>query len=567
MASPLLYYTFIRQRMAHTTEFFLAALFVMAWLHYRGSNKKLHHAVMGVCLGLLCLVRLINVNYGVLYIVDVVFLWFAGRGSANSSKITDTLLNILNFLAMFLVCLLPQFVAWNQLNGFIISPYLVETLQSKAIETSTSSTMLGSKLQDLFFSAKWGLAVATPLWFAGFIGLLIPGPVSKSIRVASLASLISLIVVMLSFVESGAYGNRYFIAAAVLFTIGLANLMDRCFRNKVMGYATIVFIVACVISQYLMIVQYKVVLPYNHPHFSIEAISGSFQIFSNHPLLLLRSTNFFRLMGFEHAEWDYVDGIYLLMLPLAQFACVIGVLYLFRSSMQNASVLKKILQPKNVVVMGVLVNLVLVGVVGIAAPDKSAQEIEKRATYKQFLSTGNAFLAKGNFESAQVSFNKASDLMPDLWTPYFKNGIVFGRQNKFKQAEQAYRKGLEVYPDNPSLLANYGATLAVLGKIDKAKPVLRAAIRQLPNNPSTYNSLAQVFLRQKKPEKARDMLVLAVTVNPNFATGHANLAMLYAMMNQRNQAKFHLGKALRLGLRNSVTDNLHKILQTPLKKR
>ena len=106
-----------------------------------------------------------------------------------------------------------------------------------------------------------------------------------------------------------------------------------------------------------------------------------------------------------------------------------------------------------------------------------------------------------------------------------------------------------------------------MGKIDKAETVLRAAIRQLPNNPSTYNSLAQVYLRQKKPEKARDMLLLAVTVNPNFATGHANLAMLYAMMNQRNQAKFHLGKALQLGLRNSVTDNLHKILQIPLKKR
>jgi len=96
--------------------------------------------------------------------------------------------------------------------------------------------------------------------------------------------------------------------------------------------------------------------------------------------------------------------------------------------------------------------------------------------------------------------------------------------------------------------------------------VLRAAIRQSPNNPSSYNSLAQVYLRQKKPKKARDMLLLAVTVNPKFATGHANLAMLYAMMNQRNQAKFHLGKALQLGLRNSVTENLHKILQSPLKK-
>jgi len=51
MASPLLYYTFIRQRMAHTTEFFLAALFVMMWINFRESNKKLHHAVMGTFLG------------------------------------------------------------------------------------------------------------------------------------------------------------------------------------------------------------------------------------------------------------------------------------------------------------------------------------------------------------------------------------------------------------------------------------------------------------------------------------------------------------------------------------
>ena len=82
-------------------------------------------------------------------------------------------------------------------------------------------------------------------------------------------------------------------------------------------------------------------------------------------------------MGFEHAEWDYVDGLYLLIFPLAQFICVVGVLYLFRSTMQNKSVLKKILHPKNVVVTGVLLNLLLVGIVVAAAPDKSVQEIEK----------------------------------------------------------------------------------------------------------------------------------------------------------------------------------------------
>ena len=567
MASPLLYYTFIRQRMAHTTEFFLAALFVIAWLHYRESDKKLHHAVMGACLGLLCLVRLINANYGVLYIVDIVFLWFVGKSSKNPSKITDTLLNVLCFVAMFLVFLLPQFVAWNQFNGFIISSYLLDTFQSQAIETSASSVMLGEKLHEIFFSAKWGLAVATPLWFAGLVGLLISGPVSKSIRFSSLISVFSSVVVMLSYVESDAYGNRWFIPAAVLFTIGLANLLHRCFANKAMRYISIIFIIVCVIAQYLMIVQYKVVLPYNHPLFSVEALSQSFQVFFNHPLLLLRSTNFFRLMNFEHAEWDYVDGMYLLMFPLAQFVCVIGVLYFFKNSMQNTPVLKKILQPKNVVIMGVLVSLLLAGVVRIAAPDKSPQEIGKRVTYKQLLSTGDSFLAKGNFESAQISFNQASNLMPGLWMPYFKKGIAFGSQNKFKQAEQEYRKGFEIYPDHPSLLANYGATLAALGEINKAEPLLRAAIRQLPNNYSAYNSLAQVYLRQKKLGKARDMLLLAVTVNPNFGAGHANLAMLYAMINQRDMAKVHLRKALELGLKNSMTENLQKILQNAIQKR
>jgi Flp pilus assembly protein TadD len=566
MASPLLYYTFIRQRMAHTTEFFLAALFIMVWLYYRESNNKSHHAVIGACLGLLCLVRLINANYGVLYIVDVVFLWIAGEGSLNSAKIKETGLKVLCFVAMFLVFLLPQFVAWNQLNGFIISPYLVDTLQSQAIETSTSSVMLGSKLYDLFFSEKWGLAVATPLWFAGLIGLFISGPVSKSIRFASLASIISLIVVMLSFVESDAYGNRYFIAAAVLFTIGLANLLHRCSNNKRLRYAIIVFIVVCVISQYLMIVQYKVVLPYNHSNFSIEAISGSFQVFFNHPSLLLRSTNFFRLMGFEHAEWNYVDGIYLLVFPLAQFVCVVGVLYLFRSPIQTTSVIKKILHPKNIVITGILLNLLLVGVVVVAAPDKSAQEIEKRATYKQLLSIGDSYFAKGNFESAQVSFSQAVDLMPDLWTPYFKKGIVFGSQSKLKQAEKEFRKALDIYPDHPSIMVNYGTTLLALGEVNKAEVLFRAAIRQFPKNPSTYNSLAQIFLKQKKPERARDMLLLAVRVNPKFAPGHANLAMLYAMMNQSSKAKEHLAKAVQLGLRNSLTESLHKILQNPLLK-
>ena len=211
-------------------------------------------------------------------------------------------------------------------------------------------------------------------------------------------------------------------------------------------------------------------------------------------------------------------------------------------------------------------SLVLVGIVGTATPDKPYKEIEKRVAYKKLLSEGDSLLAKGNWDAAQISFEKASFLMPSLWTPHFKQGLVFGAQNKFKQAEKHYREGLKIYPDHPSILANYGATLAVLEKFNEAEPVLLASIRRWPNNPHAYNSLAQVYLKRGSHKKAREMLLLAVTVNPNFGTGHANLAMLYAIMGDRGLAKAHLDEALTLGVRNSITDNLQRTLpSSPLK--
>ena len=102
VASPLLYYTFIRQRMAHTTEFFLAALFVLVWTCYRESTRKSHHAVMGACLGMLCLLRLINANYGILYVADFAFLWFTHRNSSKSVPLAVVLKNFICFTSMFL---------------------------------------------------------------------------------------------------------------------------------------------------------------------------------------------------------------------------------------------------------------------------------------------------------------------------------------------------------------------------------------------------------------------------------------------------------------------------------
>ena len=76
-------------------------------------------------------------------------------------------------------------------------------------------------------------------------------------------------------------------------------------------------------------------------------------------------------MGFERGVWNFIDGMYLLIFPLAQLVCVIGILYLLSSSMGYAPVFKNLVRPKNVVTAGILVSLVLAGTVAIVTPDKS----------------------------------------------------------------------------------------------------------------------------------------------------------------------------------------------------
>ena len=269
-------------------------------------------------------------------------------------------------------------------------------------------------------------------------------------------------------------------------------------------------------------------------------------------------------MGFDQEPWNFLDWMYLFLFPLAQLICLTGVMFFLGRPIYRMSYRKAIAWPKNILAIGIMTSLILVVTVWFATPDKTPQEIEKRLAYKKHLSEGDNFLSKGSLGSAQVSFEHASALMPSLWSPYFKQGIVFGAQNKFEKAEKQYRLALDIYPDHPSILANYGATLAVLGKTDKAEIFLRNAIRQRPNNSNAYNSLAQIYLTQNKLGKAKDMLLLAVSVNPNFGIGYANLAMLYAMINQSDQAKAYLKIARELGVKNSTVDNLQKILQNSI---
>ena len=192
LASPLVYFSFIRQRMAHTTEFFLAAALIFAWVHFRPLAGKaldllnhdtvsstensrnplmVRYALLGAMLGFLCMTRIINIAFFALFAVDL--LWsFRREWTTNISEaVKESVILGGAILGGFFLVMLPQIVCWNQLNGVPFPPR-----HMKFAGEGLSGISLLPLLKNawaLFFSSKWGLVFSMPLIVLGGIGLFL----------------------------------------------------------------------------------------------------------------------------------------------------------------------------------------------------------------------------------------------------------------------------------------------------------------------------------------------------------------------------------------------------------
>ncbi|MEE2987428.1 MAG: hypothetical protein VX667_06535 [Nitrospinota bacterium] len=555
LGSPILYYTFIRSRMAHATEFSLAALFILVWLHYRESEKISHHALIGACLGFLCLVRLINICFLVLYAGDILVRWMSNRQRFLEGGWRDDFWRAACFSGMFLVLMLPQFYAWNQLNGFIISPYLLKTAAGQTQSASLMVTL--EKGYKIFLSPQWGLVFAAPLWFLGLGGLFMKRDFPKDIRLPALLSVAGLLVILLSFIESDAYGNRYFIPAGVLCALGLGALLQICERSKPAWRSAIIFVFACVLAQYFMIAQYKVTLPYNHSEFTLKALSAVPTLLSEYPEKLLRSTNLIYLLSLDrNAPWDYRDILFLVLFPLGQLASVLIIAagYFYFTGKENLPAWAS--DPKKVLAGITATSLLLCGAVGFTAPSMYEEAIESRQNYKKLLGEGGGLLSQGRVEEAREKFVKASNLMPRLWNPNYKIGVTWSIRQNLEEANKYYEKVLKVYPNHPYALFGYGNNLKMAGKWVESEQMLKSAIRAWPLNKQAYDALGQVYVSRGKLKDALEMLNNSVMIDPAYGPGHANLAVVYTMMKEEARAVNHLNIALRLGVKGPAIDNL-----------
>jgi Flp pilus assembly protein TadD len=556
LASPLLYFTFIRQRMAHTLEFAVSALLIVSWLHWRKSQDLFKYAVLGGILGLLCMVRIINVAFFALIAVDLLVTLRAENFSPLSRRVKSAVLRFAVFSGGFLLLMSPQLVCWYKLNGIPLPPRHLHFAGEGLAGFDPSVYLM--KLSSLLWSPKWGLIWSMPLALAGLLGLFMKNGFLKEVRPALLAYLAGIFSIILLYPEdSASYGHRHLISALPVFALGLARLLEWCSHRKILWPVALSFVVLAVLAQYFMIVQYKVSLPYNHPQFTWEALANIPHLLLERPGQLLRSTNIFRLLLQDNlAETNFWDVLFLVIFPVAQFIAILGVGWMVVRFPVNARMQTLFSSPKNLLATGILTSLILIGILTVSAPAKTPAEIQARQDYFKRLKAGDALLAVGKLEPARSVYRQAAELLPSHWNPYFRLGASWNMEANLNKANAFYIQGLRLNPTHTQALTRYGGNLNFQGKFAQAESVLKDAIRSWPFNKSAYDALAQVYIKTNKPDLAVSRLQQALSIDPNFGAGHANLAVAYTLMNAGEMAVVHLNRAMALGIKGPVVDQL-----------
>ncbi len=228
LGTPLLFYMYLAPGMAHACSAFAVALFVLIWLYVRERWSMQGLAALGALAALMVMVREQDIFYVVGPAVD--FMWTlvsrlrvsVGRGL----EVRRLLTNVSAGAVVFVIAWLPQIASYMVLNGWPGPSRIV----------ANKMNWTAPHLLDVLISPEHGFFVWTPLALLGVSGLMLMawrsqiGPEARFVRRIATCALVMFggQVYVLGSIETwavaGAFGQRRFVGATVLLTLGLAAL-------------------------------------------------------------------------------------------------------------------------------------------------------------------------------------------------------------------------------------------------------------------------------------------------------------------------------------------------------
>jgi tetratricopeptide (TPR) repeat protein len=554
VASPLLYYSFIRQRMAHTVEFFIAVVFIYSWIKKRESKDLVDHALLGALLGFFCLTRIINISFFALYFIDQILLLINNFPKEKRLLIKGFITrSTWMFLSFFLV-LSPQLFVWQTLNGTPLPTRHFE-MASSGLSFLISSDLF-TKFLDVLFSPKWGLMFSFPIFFVSIIGFFSEKKF-KHLKVGILAYLASMVFIVTVYPEnSDSYGERHFISAIPLLALGLAGTLNWALRNNRRKYFLYSLIILFALWQYILLIEYKIYLVYNDPHYSITALEKIKTIVNLNPFDILRSSNIFRVLASpKPISWSYQDFLFLIGFPLTQLFFLVLSVFLIQSQAFRKSA-KKLLTSRFQIKGFVFFTLILLSYFLITIEKLPYEEQKKRRDFQVKIAKTQRLIDDQDYSNAIKLGFQSNSIYPNHWLPHLLIGLSWEALGKPQKALKSYFEVIKINPRSFFALGHIGEIYIQQKKWNLANTFFTKAKAVNPTSSITYNYLGQTEVKSNNLDKAEEMFSTAIKLDNRFGDFYANLAIVYFIKTNHKKAMDQLIKAKQLGFENDTTKKL-----------
>lgn len=166
---------------------------------------------------------------------------------------------------------------------------------------------------------------------------------------------------------------------------------------------------------------------------------------------------------------------------------------------------------------------------------------------------GNIYLAQGDYDRAIQDYDAAIDMNPTYAAAYYNRGNALKAMGEFDPAIWNYTRALSINPEYTFAYNNRGVAHKSKGEFDKAIWDYSKAIGLDPNHASAYNNRGAAYMDKGMYDRAAQDYEKALSIDSNLVDTHVNVAWMLATAN--NEAYRDGRKAIVHALRAIESEN------------